>query len=100
MRAALSRLESQGYTADFRAEGGMLRHLGDDHLMDPETLLVREVARFEGASDPDDMAAVFALECPECGVRGTYVVAFGPEMAAEDAEVVPKLPDGRTPPHG
>jgi hypothetical protein len=100
MQSALARLEGAGYTDEFRAEEGGLRHLPGDHVMAPEELLVREVVRFEGASDPDEMAAVFALECTPCGVKGTYTVAFGPEIDALDAEVVPRLPDARTPPQG
>ena len=102
MQHALARLEDEGFTAEFRAVEGGLRHVedgaDDDHVMPPEQLVVREVVRFEGASDPDEEAAVFALECPPCDVKGTYTVTFGPYMSAEDADVVPRLPDGRTPP--
>jgi hypothetical protein len=62
--------------------------------MAPEDLVVREVVRFEGASDPDEEAAIFALEC-DCGIKGTYTVTYGPAMSSEDADVVPRLPDGR-----
>lgn len=100
MQHALARLEGEGYVDEFRAQDGGLRHLedgpGHEHdVMPPEQLLVREVVRFEGASDPDEQAAVFALECPTCHIKGTYVVTYGPGMSAEDAEVVPRLPDGR-----
>jgi hypothetical protein len=100
MSAALARLEGDGFTDDFRAVADGLRHLHDDgesHVMAPEELTVREVVRFEGASDPDEEAAVFALEC-ECGIKGTYVVTYGPGMSPEDNEVVLRLPDGREPP--
>ena len=103
MQAALARLEGEGYTDEFRAEADGLHHLHpageDEHVMAPEDLVVREVVRFEGASDPDEQAAVFALEC-ECGIKGTYVVTYGPGMSPEDNEVVLRLPDGRTPPQG
>jgi hypothetical protein len=102
MSAALARLEADGYTDEFRAVADGLRHLHDDgesHVMAPEDLTVREVVRFEGASDPDEEAAVFALEC-ECGIKGTYVVTYGPGMSPDDNEVVLRLQDGRTPPQG
>lgn len=54
-----------------------------------------EVARFEGASDPADEAAVFALTCGHCGAKGTYTTAFGPAMTADDAELVRQLVDCR-----
>jgi hypothetical protein len=37
---------------------------------------VREFHRFEGTSDPDDMAVVYALEASD-GTRGTLTDAFG-----------------------
>jgi len=101
MQDALARLEAAGFVDEFRAQDGGLRHMEEggqharDDVMPPEQLLVREVVRFEGASDPDEQAAVFALECPSCGIKGTYTVAFGPSMSAEDADVVPRLADGR-----
>jgi hypothetical protein len=100
MSAALARLEADGYTDEFRAVADGLRHLHDDgeqHVMAPEDLTVREVVRFEGASDPDEEAAVFALEC-DCGIKGTYVVTYGPGMPPEDNDVVLRLNDGRQPP--
>lgn len=40
--------------------------------------LVDQVFRFEGMSDPDDEAIVLGMRCPECGLRGVIVSAFGP----------------------
>jgi hypothetical protein len=42
-------------------------------------------------SDPDDEAAVFGLECTQCGTRGVLVVPFGPSASAEEANVVTRL---------
>ena len=39
-------------------------------------LVIRAYHRFEGVSDPDDMAIVYAIES-HSGVRGTLVDAFG-----------------------
>ncbi len=92
---AVARLERRGYKDQFVAEGGRIRcqrceswHHGGDMGLD-------EVARFEGASDPDDEAAVFALTCGHCGAKGTYTTAFGPAMTADDAELVRQLVDRR-----
>lgn len=101
MQEAMARLEAAGYVDEFRAEADGLHHLHaggeDEHVMAPDEIVVREVVRFEGASDPDEEAAIYALEC-DCGIKGTYTVVFGPGIAPEDAEVVRALPDGRTPP--
>lgn len=102
MQEALARLEGEGYTDELRAETDGLHHLhvdrAGDHAIDPATLAVREVVRFEGASDPDEQAAVFAVECVECGIKATYTVTYGPGMSPEDNEAVLRLEDGRRPP--
>ena len=52
-----------------------------------------ELRRLEGASDPDDMLAVAAIECPHCGHRGSLVLNFGPTASTEDAAVLLALRD-------
>jgi hypothetical protein len=47
--------------------------------------------RTEGASDPDDMLAVAALECPRCGARGTVVLGYGPGAPVSDSDVLALL---------
>ena len=95
MQAAIARLEAAGFEGSFHARAGQLVCPGCGCLHAPEAVHVHEIVRFEGASDPDDEAAVFALECPQCGVRGTWTVAYGPNMSADEAEVAPKLQDRR-----
>lgn len=51
--------------------------------------------RFEGASDPEDEAILFALRCEVHGIKGTYVVAYGAAVDPLDAAVVRRLSDGR-----
>jgi hypothetical protein len=92
---AVDRLSAAGYREAFRAEAGGLRAVGAGCIHEPEALVIEEALRFEGASDPEDEAAVFALRCAEHGARGTYVVAFGPGMDPLDGEMVRRLEDGR-----
>lgn len=92
MQEAIRRLEADGYGGEFRADNGALRCPACGHRHDPAQVSVDETVRFEGASDPDDEAVLFALSCASCGARGTYAVAYGPAMPAEDVEVVRRLP--------
>lgn len=92
---AIERLAAAGYRDDFRAEKGGLRSVATGCVHAPETLLVDEIVRFEGASDPQDESMLFALRCAEHGTRGTYVVAFGPGVSPLDAEMVRRLPNAR-----
>src|ERR1700710_3015883 len=44
--------------------------------------------RLEGASDPDDEAAVVALTCFNCAAKGTIVVMYGPHASATEGEIL------------
>lgn len=92
MQHAMARLEAAGYTGSFRAEGGVLCCTTCGCQVEPEAVTIDEVVRFEGASDPDEQAALFALDCGGCSMKGTYAVVFGPGMPAEDGDVVRRLP--------
>ncbi len=93
---AVDRLTAQGYTDDFRAEPDGMRAVVAGVLYRPELLVVEEVGRFEGISDPADEAIVLALHCREDGTKGTYTVAFGPGVGALDAEMMHRLRDATT----
>ena len=84
-----------GYTSTMLVrDGGLLcRSCGTPN--EPERYAVHCVRRTEGASDPADMAAVYGLECPSCGARGTLTLKFGPGTGAEEADVLRRLPDDR-----
>jgi hypothetical protein len=92
---AVERLTAAGYEHDFRAEPDGLRAVGTSCVHRPESLVIEETLRFEGESDPQDEAALFALRCEAHGTRGTYVVAYGPAMDPLDADMVRRLSDGR-----
>lgn len=92
---AVERLTGQGYRDGFRAERGGLRATRAGCVHPPEELLIEELVRFEGATDPDEQAAVFALRCALHGARGTWTVAYGPAMDPLDAEMARRLADRR-----
>src|SRR5205809_403646 len=87
----VNRLSAAGYTDDFRAETEGLRAVQAGCIHAPESLAIDEVVRFEGITDPDDEAIVFALRCEAHGTKGTYVAAYGPKMPALDAEMIRRL---------
>ena len=98
LASALDELARRGFTEGFRVVDGGLRALGRAETMKPKDLVIREVYRFEGISDPDDMAILYALESVN-GVRGTLADAFGvysdPAITAA-LETVPIRPNGST----
>lgn len=89
MTDALGRLEAAGYQTELHAEESALT--GPSLTADPEAFSIDEVIRFEGDSDPDDEAAIFALTHRESGTKGVYIVAYGVEMDPADTEVASRL---------
>ena len=73
---AIAALERRGYTADFLVDGDMVRIANTQRRYRPEDLRIRDYYRFEGTSDPDDMAVIYALEAGD-GTRGTLTDAYG-----------------------
>jgi len=88
---AIEHLAQRGFTDGFRIVDGGLQVLTSGKLLRPEDLVIREVYRFEGVSDPDDMAVVYAIE-GATGVRGALIDAFGvyadPAKAAVLADIL------------
>lgn len=92
---AVNRLSAAGYTDDYRAEADGLHAVTAGCVHAPEAMTVDEVVRFEGATDPDEEAIVFALRCQPHGTRGTYATAYGPKITSSDAEMVRRLSAAR-----
>ncbi|HVM97065.1 MAG TPA: hypothetical protein VMT89_11785 [Candidatus Acidoferrales bacterium] len=88
---AVNRLTAAGYTDDFRAEARGLLAVQSGCVHQPESLIVDEVVRFEGITDPDDEAVVFALRCGEHGTKGTFTIVYGAQVPEADAAMARRL---------
>jgi hypothetical protein len=84
-------LNQRGYTEHFKAIDGGLQALGTGQRFDPKDLAIRGYYRFEGISDPDDMAIAYAIETSS-GVRGVLVDAFGVYADPMIGEVLRSVP--------
>jgi hypothetical protein len=72
----IDHLNRRGFTGHFGVTAGGLRELRTGVTFRADELRICDCFRFEGASDPGDMAIVYAIES-RTGVRGTLVDAFG-----------------------
>jgi hypothetical protein len=88
---ALRRLASRGFVHDLLADDGQVRDTATGERHDPEFLVIAEVVRFEGASDPDEQAILFALATASGAPLGTYATVYGPAMPATDVAVVRRI---------
>jgi hypothetical protein len=88
---AIARLEAAGYGDAFRPDQGRLWAEAARRFFAPESLVVEEVVRFEGESDPDDQAILFALRSPTGDVRGTFSTSYGVNVDPSSVEILRNL---------
>jgi hypothetical protein len=95
---ALDRMRHEGFRGNFTpleadsvSEGARLQCGSCHRVFGTHEAQVTELRRLEGASDPDDMLAVVALECPRCATRGTLVLNYGPTASTEEAAALVAL---------
>lgn len=88
---AIARLEAEGFRDAFRPEAGRLWAEAARRFFAPETLVVEEVVRFEGPSDPGDAAILFALRSPDGAVLGTFSTSYGVHADPGSIEIVRSL---------
>ena len=74
---ATARLQDSGYRGSWSAHpGGLLGCTECGTTVDAGEVVIREIVRFEGPSDPGDEAILYALIGP-CGDRGLYSSPYG-----------------------
>jgi len=77
MEVCLKRLETKGYTDQFRVEKGKLLSIKDSKKKyKAKDVMAANFFRFEGISNPDDMSVLYAIETSD-GNKGTLVDAYG-----------------------
>jgi len=92
----IAALEARGYEGQFRVlEQARVQCLTCREEFAGARTAVESLRRLEGASDPDDMLAVVAMQCPKCGARGTLVLGYGPDASLEESQLMLELQDAR-----
>lgn len=76
LASAVDDLARSGFSEHFKMKAGKLLALDTGKTFNAPELAIRAYHRFEGVSDPEDMAIVYAIESLS-GARGTLVDAFG-----------------------
>lgn len=93
LNQAIERLEREGYVHAFRpVKGGALEFEDGRAPLEPESLVVDAVVRFEGESNPGDGAVLFALKTEDGSIRGTLASSFGSNVEPEYAAAIQRLP--------
>lgn len=84
-------LKKEGYTMDFNISQECLTCHKTNTVLSPDEFEIDAVYRFEGDSNPDDEAIVYAISSPKHGVKGTLVNAYGMYADETSSAVVQKL---------
>jgi len=76
MAEAIQELMKRGFTANFEFLDEAFRDVNSGRTFQAEELTIVEHHRFEGASDPDEMSILYAVESND-GTKGIIADAFG-----------------------
>jgi hypothetical protein len=76
MVEAIEELKKRGFAANFEFLDQTFRDVDSGRTFKADELTTVEHYRFEGASDPDDMSVVYAIESDD-GLKGIVADAFG-----------------------
>ncbi|HEX6915384.1 MAG TPA: hemerythrin domain-containing protein [Chitinophagaceae bacterium] len=87
----IAALREEGYTIDFNVTGECLSCHKTNTVLSPEEFTIDAIYRFEGESNPDDEAIVYAISSPKYNVKGTLVNAYGPYADGGSDALVQKL---------
>lgn len=94
MSEALKNLYNLGYSTNFTLEGDTLRTTDTSESFKASDLSIVDSYRFEGESDPDDMAVLYVVES-NTGRKGTLVDAFGTYASKELGDFINEIKDIR-----
>jgi hypothetical protein len=87
---AVKELKQRGFSIDFNLEPGRLVCHETPLSLAPADFEITEVYRFEGNSDPDDEAVVYAIESTN-GQKGLLVTGYGISAEGVGEEMIKKL---------
>jgi hypothetical protein len=92
----IDHLNHRGFTGHFGVIADGLREFGSGVTFRADELRICDCFRFEGVSDPGDMAIVYAIES-WTGARGTLVDAYGVYSNPAVSEFLARVAIGPTP---
>jgi len=89
----INKLVIDGYDVDFKIdEKGKLYSPRKEKSYGPEKVHIVNFFRFEGASDPDESAILYAIET-DGGEKGTLTDAYGPYADAKVTKFIQMVED-------
>lgn len=92
MKDVLAKLIEEGYTENYKVNDTGLLSLETEKNYQPDQVHIRNFFRFEGASDPDENAILYAIETSD-GSKGTLIDAYGTYADAHTGKFIKEVED-------
>jgi len=90
MVACTFKLNQLGFTTQFQARNNGLISLDSEKIYFPDEVEIVDFYRFEGESDPEDSAILYAIET-NTGERGTLTDAYGMYYDSQVSEFIKQV---------
>jgi hypothetical protein len=84
-------LKQDGYSMDLNLQKECIVCHQNNASLSPEDFEIDGVYRFEGPSNPDDEAIVYAISSPKFGIKGVLVNGYGIYADEYSTALVEKL---------
>ena len=88
---AIEGLRKEGYTEDFNLGEDYIGSSSGQHKLSHEDFKIDKFFRFEGESEPDEEAIVYALSSDKYHLKGVLINAYGMYGDNMAAEMIEKL---------
>lgn len=90
LQEAVRRFQDLGYDTNLwiADDGRITSSLGS---WATDKVVINDVARFEGASNPEDESILLAVEISEDDVLGLLSLPYGPDLSGAQAETIKEL---------
>lgn len=89
---AMNALRQRGFTLDYNITPNDIYCAAVDESLQPSELTIQEVHRFEGDSNPDDNAVLYAIQSLKNQAnKGLLVAAYGAYADASSSEFISQL---------
>ncbi len=85
-----------GYTHDFNVKGECIVCQQENVTLPPDNFQIDKIYRFEGATNPDDQAILYAISSEKHKMKGTLVNGYGISANAEVDKLVELLESNRS----
>ncbi|MFT3824270.1 MAG: hypothetical protein QM731_10130 [Chitinophagaceae bacterium] len=87
---AVNDLRKRGYSVDFNLQADSVTCTAPELVLRPSEFEITEVYRFEGNTDPDDEAIVYAIASKQ-GQKGVLVNGYGASADSLNDDMIRKL---------